>query len=76
MLCISHLPQVAAMADQHLYISKEEQGDRVITNVQSLTGITKVNELARMLSGVEVTEITRKNAQELLDQAKKKKVHP
>ncbi|WP_078391677.1 DNA repair protein RecN [Shouchella patagoniensis] len=75
-LCISHLPQVAAMADQHLYISKEEQGDRVITNVQSLTGITKVNELARMLSGVEVTEITRKNAQELLDQAKKKKVHP
>ncbi|SDC05043.1 DNA repair protein RecN [Shouchella lonarensis] len=73
-LCISHLPQVAAMADQHLFISKTEIDGRVVTNVKSLTEKEKIAELARMLSGTKVTEITRENAKELLQQAQLKKV--
>ncbi len=65
-LCISHLPQVAAMADTHLFISKQEVDGRVMTTVRSLTFIEKVDEIARMISGVEMTEITKQHAEELL----------
>ncbi|MGO4887092.1 DNA repair protein RecN [Anaerobacillus sp. MEB173] len=68
-LCITHLPQVAAMADTHLYIAKKEQNNRVVTSVAPLTLGEKIDELARMISGVEVTEITRKHAEELLQLA-------
>ncbi len=69
-LCISHLPQVAAMSDQHLYIEKETQNGRTKTGVRKLTFDEKVKEIARMISGVEVTEVTKKHAEELLQQAK------
>ncbi|GAF13680.1 LOW QUALITY PROTEIN: DNA repair protein RecN [Bacillus sp. JCM 19046] len=72
-LCITHLPQVAAMADNHLFILKEENKERVKTKVMPLSDDQKVEEVARMLSGVEVTEITLENAKELLNMAKKKK---
>ncbi|SFE31324.1 DNA repair protein RecN [Alteribacillus iranensis] len=70
-LCITHLPQVAAMADQHLYIEKKEKSDRVITNVVPLEHERKTEEIARMISGVEVTELTKQNARELLQMAEK-----
>ncbi|MFB5661992.1 DNA repair protein RecN [Alteribacillus sp. HJP-4] len=70
-LCISHLPQVAAMADQHLFIKKTENSGRVITSVDPLTQKQKADEIARMISGVEVTELTKENAMELLTMAKK-----
>ena len=73
-LCISHLPQVAALADHHLYISKTETDNRVFTSVKVLNENEKVDELARMLSGVEVTDLTRKNAEELLALAQTKKM--
>ncbi|UTR04946.1 DNA repair protein RecN [Alkalihalobacillus sp. LMS6] len=72
-LCITHLPQVAAMADQHLFIRKENKADRVKTEVISLNEEEKTNELARMLSGFEVTDITKENAKELLALASHKK---
>ncbi|MDQ0208953.1 DNA repair protein RecN [Alkalicoccobacillus murimartini] len=72
-LCITHLPQVAAMADQHLYISKQESKERVSTSVTGLVEKSKIEELARMISGVEVTELTRKHAHELLDLASQHK---
>lgn len=68
-LCISHLPQVAAMADTHLYISKEENNGRVLTSVTSLTTTEKIEEIARMMSGAEITEVTKQHAYELISQA-------
>ncbi|GAE31888.1 DNA repair protein RecN [Alkalihalobacillus hemicellulosilyticus] len=73
-LCITHLPQVAAMADTHLYISKHEEDQRVRTSVNALTKGEKVNEIARMISGVEVTDLTKQHANELLQLAETLKV--
>ncbi|UZJ80709.1 DNA repair protein RecN [Fictibacillus sp. KU28468] len=68
-LCITHLPQVAAMADTHLHISKETSKKRTTTHVVSLETTQKVNEIGRMISGVEITELTKQHARELLDLA-------
>ncbi|MFC7394226.1 DNA repair protein RecN [Scopulibacillus cellulosilyticus] len=64
--CITHLPQVAAMADQHLYISKKVANNRTATKVQSLNDTDKIAEIGRMISGVEMTDLTKKHAEELL----------
>jgi len=64
-LCISHLPQVAAMADQHLYISKTIQENRTTTHVDELSEEGKVKEVARMLSGTDITSLTVGAAKEL-----------
>lgn len=71
--CISHLPQVAAMADTHLYIAKRVEKDRTFTTVTAMNEEQKIREIGRMISGVEMTDLTRKHAQQLLDQAKKMK---
>ncbi|MDQ0481726.1 DNA repair protein RecN [Guptibacillus hwajinpoensis] len=69
-LVITHLPQVAAMADHHLYISKEETGEgRTKTSVGNLSNEEQIEELGRMISGAEMTELTKKHARELLLQA-------
>ncbi|HHW37156.1 MAG TPA: DNA repair protein RecN [Bacillales bacterium] len=73
-LCITHLPQVAAMADAHLYISKETKGDRTVTSILELQTEEKVKEVARMISGVEITELTKQHAGELLQLANQMKV--
>ncbi|WP_421379493.1 DNA repair protein RecN [Bacillus salacetis] len=65
-MCISHLPQVAAMADSHLYIAKKSAGGRTSTSVTSLNQEEKIREIGRMISGVEITELTREHAKELL----------
>lgn len=66
---ITHLPQVACMADHHYEISKQFVGERTYTSVTALTGEHRINELARMLGGVEITEKTKHHAQEMLDLA-------
>ena len=63
-ICISHLPQVASMSDHHLLISKSSKDDRTTTQVQELIGDDKVDEIARMISGASVTDLTRENARE------------
>jgi DNA repair protein RecN (Recombination protein N) len=68
-LCITHLPQVASMADSHLFIRKQVANDRTITSVTVLTMEDKVTEIARMISGVEITDLTTEHAKELLTQA-------
>lgn len=73
-LCITHLPQVAAMADAHLYISKETKGDRTVTSISELQSEEKVKEVARMISGVEITDLTKQHASELLQLANQMKV--
>ncbi|MEW9049706.1 MAG: DNA repair protein RecN [Neobacillus sp.] len=65
-LCISHLPQVAAMADTHLFISKVTKGGRTKTALTPLSKDEKVKEIGRMISGTEITDITKKHAEELL----------
>ncbi|MFP7297713.1 DNA repair protein RecN [Neobacillus niacini] len=65
-LCISHLPQVAAMADTHLFISKVTEGGRTKTSVSPLSIDEKIKEIGRMISGVEITDLTKKHAEELL----------
>ncbi|WP_433743061.1 DNA repair protein RecN [Falsibacillus pallidus] len=68
-LCISHLPQVAAMADTHLLIQKNIASGRTTTSVTPLDNETKIKEIGRMISGVEITDLTKKHAQELLELA-------
>ncbi|MNZ83572.1 DNA repair protein RecN [compost metagenome] len=70
---ITHLPQVACMSDHHYEIRKQVIGTRTSTSVEQLSGSTRVEELARMLGGVEVTEKTRHHAQEMLDLAHRQK---
>lgn len=70
-ICISHLPQVAAMADHHLFIQKREKNNRVATTVTKLNDTKRMEEIARMISGVEVTDVAKENAKELLHMAEK-----
>lgn len=72
-LCISHLPQVAAMADTHLFISKVVKGGRTTTSVKPLNEQEKIKEVGRMISGAEITDLTKQHAQELLQIAVKNK---
>ena len=68
-LCITHLPQVAAVAQHHFLIKKGVHDNRTTTRVTALTAAQRVDELARMLSGEKVTQLTREHAQELLEMA-------
>ena len=68
-LCISHLPQVAAMADIHLFISKEITEGRTKTSVKPLEKAQRVEEIGRMISGKELTSLTEEHVREMLGQA-------
>ena len=64
----SHLPQVASMSDHHLLISKASNDDRTTTQVKELLEDDRIDEVARMISGASVTELTRENAKEMIAQ--------
>lgn len=74
-ICVSHLPQVSSMADTHLYIYKEQADERTLTKVARLDMEGRVEELARMLGGAEVTVATREHAREMLSLASKAKLN-
>jgi DNA repair protein RecN (Recombination protein N) len=64
---VTHLPQVAAHGDQHFVVSKEsEAGGRPVSHLRLLDRKARIEELARMLGGQQITETTRKHARELL----------
>lgn len=65
-LCVTHLPQLAALADTHMLIAKSERDGRTFTTVTPLDKQGRVNELARIIGGTNITEITRKSAEEML----------
>lgn len=65
-LCVTHLPQVAARAAWQWQVSKEKSGDVVTSRVVPLDDSGRVEEIARMLGGVEITAITRQHAREML----------
>jgi DNA repair protein RecN (Recombination protein N) len=65
-LCITHLPQIAARGRTHLKVMKVADGERTLTHVVRLGGDERVDEVARMLGGVEITKTTREHARELV----------
>jgi DNA repair protein RecN (Recombination protein N) len=65
-LCVTHLPQVAARAAQHYQVSKSTQAGHALSRVVRLDSETRVEEVARMLGGVKITEATRDHASEML----------
>ena len=73
-LCISHLPQVAAMADQHYYIKKQVEDDRTFTTVSEIRGEERIEEVSRMMSGAEITDLTLQHASELIEMARLRKM--
>lgn len=72
-ICITHLPQIAAMADAHYLIEKTVENNATRSNIFKLNNKESVHELARMLGGVEITESVIKNAQEMKELAYMKK---
>lgn len=66
-LCITHLPQIAAFADSHLLIEKNERGGRTRTGVRSMAADERVEEIARMLSGASLTEASRQHARQMVE---------
>lgn len=68
-LCVTHLPQLAAMGDHHLLIKKSLSEEYTFTDVFNLNEEERVGELARMLSGDAITELSMQNAAELLERA-------
>ncbi len=67
-LCVTHLPQVAAQGNHHLKVSKSQSGEKTISQVQILGRAERVEEVARMLGGATITDTTRRHARELLEQ--------
>lgn len=72
-LCITHLPQIACMADIHLYIAKESAGENTITKIRPLTERERISEIARMASGADITAASLDNAKEMVSHARIKK---
>ncbi|QKY69288.1 DNA repair protein RecN [Lentibacillus sp. CBA3610] len=72
-LCITHLPQVAAMSDTHKLIQKHENNNRTSTSVVGLSENEKINELGRMITGTQLTNTAKDHATELLELASKYK---
>jgi DNA repair protein RecN (Recombination protein N) len=69
-LCVTHLPSIAAEADSHLTVTKKEKDGRTVTEVKEISGNERVEEIARMISGESSIETARKHAAELLSGAK------
>lgn len=69
-VCITHLPQIACFGDSHFRVDKKIAGGRTATTVEMLTDEQKIEEISRMLGGVDLTQTTREHAREMLSGAK------
>lgn len=72
-IVISHLPQIAVLADYHLLILKEQINEGTISNVKPIMDSDRIEEISRLIGGVNITDITRLQAKEMLTQAQKLK---
>jgi DNA repair protein RecN (Recombination protein N) len=68
-ICVTHLPQIAAFADAHYHVHKETTGSRTLSQIQAVEGESRVNELALMLAGAHYTAASLKTASELINKA-------
>jgi DNA repair protein RecN (Recombination protein N) len=66
-ICVTHLPQVASQGHTHTHISKEAGEERSVVTAQRLSGKARIQEIARMLGGVKITQTTVKHAREMLE---------
>jgi DNA repair protein RecN (Recombination protein N) len=71
-LCVTHLPQIAAFARQHFNVQKQIVKDRTETTVKSLNGSERIDEISRMLGGAVITETARRHAREMLESSNRK----
>ncbi|HYY24522.1 MAG TPA: DNA repair protein RecN, partial [Candidatus Udaeobacter sp.] len=65
-ICVTHLPQIAALAGSHHVVQKEVADGRTFTQVKRLSDNERVDEVARMLGGVKITDKTRRHAEEMV----------
>jgi len=72
-LCITHLPQIACMADTQFYIDKYTEDEHTVTRIKKLAAGEQLNEIARMASGSDISAASLENAMEMLNNAKMKK---
>ncbi|WP_432400767.1 DNA repair protein RecN [Wukongibacter sp. M2B1] len=70
-ICITHLPQIAVMADNHLFIEKQVTDTKTSTLIRKLGMDERINEISRLIGGYKITDLTLKHARELLDMAEK-----
>ena len=66
-MCVTHLPQVAAMADAQWQVSKSSRNGATVSTISILKQVERVEEIARMLGGIRITDTTRKHAAEMLE---------
>ena len=69
-LCVTHLPQIASLADHHFAVSKRQAKGRTVTDVRALDPGERIEEVARMLGGETITDATRRHARERVRQQK------
>jgi DNA repair protein RecN (Recombination protein N) len=69
-VCITHLPQIAAFADQHFVIEKAEKGGRTRTSIRRMEEAEREGEIARMLSGAKLTETSVEHARQLIESSR------
>lgn len=74
-ICITHLPQIAAMANHHYLIEKQVEGSKTITHIKKLNKSQAIQELARLIGGVRITDTVLESAREMKDLASKAKVN-
>lgn len=73
-ICITHLPQIAAMADTHFLINKgPDENEKILTSIERLKEEERVNEICRLIGGVYVTDTTKRHAEEMIELSKKQK---
>jgi DNA repair protein RecN (Recombination protein N) len=65
-LCITHLPQIAALADNYYYVSKKVENQKTFTEIRILSKDDKIKEIAKMTGGDEVSEVTLENSSEMV----------
>ena len=75
LICITHLPQIAAMADTHYVIEKNVENNKTITSIKELSKKEEINEIARLLGGAEITEATITSAEEMKGLADRTKIY-
>lgn len=74
-ICITHLPQIAAMANHHYLIEKCVDGNKTVTSIEKLNKDQEIKELARLIGGVEITDTVLKSAKEMKELATKAKIN-
>lgn len=74
-ICITHLPQIAAMANHHYLIAKKVEDEKTVTNITHLNKEEEIMELARLIGGVKITDTVIQSAKEMKELAGKAKVN-